>query len=258
MATATAATAVPSPSAAAPASAEAFAHPALSCQTCPYYKGDNPSQAQIAAALDAAAQRYALPRNLVRAVAWQESRWHEDVTSCDGGVGLMQIQWYYADYFNGLHYAPCGLSATTYDVYNVQGNANLGAKVLAYLKCYYDFGGPYGGTASAPADGSSAYYYQQNHPSLPYPDSAKSPSFCAAMYQNPQHPEYPALPENLASDGWSCPYTPTTGDSTLLDITLSAYNAGAGAIYSCGCIPNPAYVASVENFVPPFAVGLLP
>ncbi|HZC78997.1 MAG TPA: hypothetical protein VE258_14695 [Ktedonobacterales bacterium] len=79
-----------------------------------------------------------------------------------------------------------------------------------------------------------------------------------ARYHDAAHPEYAALPENLASDGWSCPYTPKTGDSTLLDITLSAYNAGAGAIYNCGCIPNPAYVASVESFVPQFAAGTLP
>ncbi|HKB47416.1 MAG TPA: hypothetical protein VKC57_06945, partial [Ktedonobacterales bacterium] len=138
---------------------------------------------------------------------------------------------------------------------------NLGAKVLAYLKCYYDFGGPYGGTASAPADGSSAYYYQQA--GLPYPDSAQPSSFCAAVYHDAANPEYPALPENLASDGWSCPYSPKTGDNTLLDITLSAYNAGIGAVYdsvnsSCHCLPNPAYVASAESFVPPFAAGSLP
>ncbi len=231
------------------------------CRPCPYYAGNNPSQSQIAAALDSAADAYHLPRNLVRATAWQESKWHEDVTSCDGGVGLMQIQYYYADYFNGLSYGACGFGATNYDIYTLQGNADLGAKVLAYLNCYYSFGGPYGGTSGSPANGSSAYYYAQA--GLAYPDTttasgtANPSSYCAAVYNDATRPQYKTLPLSGPAP-WSCPYTPSPTDSTLLDIVISAYNAGQGAIYNCSCIPNPGYVASVEGYIPQFASGALP
>lgn len=227
------------------------------CTTCPYYAGNNPSDAQIAAALDAAAAKYGLPKNLVRAVAWQESKWHEDVTSCDGGVGLMQIQYYYADYFNGLSYAACGFGATSDDIHTLAGNADLGAKVLKYLQCYYDFGGPYGGTASQPANGSSEYYYFTHSPPLPYPDTSAAGSFCAGVYTDPSRPQYQALPLSAPAE-WSCPFSPNASDSTLLDLVLSAYNAGQGAIYNCSCIPNPWYVQSVEGFIPQFAAGALP
>lgn len=227
------------------------------CSSCPYYAGNNPSNGQIAQALDAAAARYGLPKNLVRAVAWQESKWHEDVTSCDGGVGLMQIQYYYADYFNGLSYAACGFGATSDDIYTLAGNADLGAKVLKYLQCYYDIGGPYGGTASQPANGSSAYYYATHTPPLPYPDTSVSGSFCAGVFNDPSRPQYQALPLSAPAE-WSCPYSPNAGDSTLLDLVLSAYNAGQGAIYNCSCIPNPGYVQSVEGFIPQFNSGALP
>lgn len=227
------------------------------CSPCPYYAGNNPSQTQIASALDAAAAKYGLPKNLVRAVAWQESKWHEDVTSCDGGVGLMQIQYYYADYFNGLSYGACGFGATSDDIHTLAGNADLGAKVLKYLQCYYDFGGPYGGTASQPANGSSEYYYFTHTPPLPYPDTRVAGSFCAGVFNDPSRPQYQALPLNTPAE-WSCPYSPNASDSTLLDLVLSAYNAGQGAIYNCSCIPNPWYVQTVEGFIPQFNSGALP
>jgi hypothetical protein len=227
------------------------------CVTCPYYTGNNPTTAQIAAALDAAAAKYGLPANLLRAVAWQESKWHEDVTSCDGGVGLLQIQYYYADYFNGLSFGACGFGATSDDIHTLAGNADLGAKVVKYLQCYYDFGGPYGGTASQPANGSSEYYYFTHAPPLPYPDTSVAGSFCAGVYNDPTRPQYQALPLNAPAE-WSCPFSPNASDSTLLDLVLSAYNAGQGAIYNCSCIPNPGYVQSVEGYIPQFASGALP
>ena len=85
------------------------------CQQCPYYSGDNPSQSEISSALYAAADLYHLPRNLLLAVAWQESKWHEDVTSCDGGIGLMQIQYYTYPWLNSQSVPECGLAATNYD-----------------------------------------------------------------------------------------------------------------------------------------------
>jgi hypothetical protein len=77
------------------------------------------------------------------------------------------------------------------------------------------------------------------------------------VFNDPGNLEYPDMPSTTAQP-WSCPYSATTGDSTLLDVTLSAYNAGAGAIGDCGCIPNPGYVANVELFIPQFFSGALP
>ena len=169
----------------------------------------------------------------------------------------MQIQYYYASYFNGLSYAACGFGATNDDIHTLAGNADLGAKILRYLQCYYDIGGPYGGSAAKPANGSSEYYYFTNSPPLPYPDTSVAGSYCAAVYNDPSRPQYQALPLSAPAE-WSCPYSPNASDSTLLDIVLSAYNAGQGAIYNCSCIPNPGYVQSVEGYIPQFASGALP
>ncbi len=255
-------TSTPTPTATSAPTATASPTASGGCVTCPYYTGNNPSQSSIRDALYAAADTYHLPRNLLLAVAWQESKWHQDVTSCDGGVGLMQIQYYYVSYFNSLSIPACGFAATGYDATTLAGNANLGAKVLKYLYCYYTFGGPYGGTSTQPADGSSAYYYQQA--GLQYPDTLNADgtpnakSFCAAVINDTAtYPQYQALPSTTAQP-WSCPYSATTGDSTLLDLVLSAYNAGPGAISTCGCIPNPGYVQYVETYIPEFAAGTLP
>ncbi len=115
-----------------------------SCVTCPYYKGNNPSQSQIATALANAAAKYGLPPNLLKAVAWQESRWHEDVTSCDGGIGLMQIQYYTYPWLNQQAVPECGLKITTDDPYTLAGNADLGAKYLKYLACFWNYWGTVG------------------------------------------------------------------------------------------------------------------
>src|SRR5262249_52759605 len=109
---------------------------AAACQSCPYYKGNNPSQSAILSALNTAADAYGLPHNLLLAVAWQESRWHEDVTSCDGGIGLMQIQYYTYPWLNGQSVSACGLSSTSYDPYTLRGNAYLGARFLKWLSCF--------------------------------------------------------------------------------------------------------------------------
>jgi hypothetical protein len=223
----------------------------------------------IAAALDSAADTYHLPRNLLRAIAWQESKWHQDVTSCDGGVGLMQIQYYNVSYFNSTAPSQCGLTQTSYDVSTVQGNTLLGAKYLVWLRCYFAYWGDEapssnscgsGTSINDPAPYTSACYYKQA--GLQYPDtknadgSTNSKSFCAAVFNDPNHPEYAALPSTTAQP-WSCPYSAAAGDATLLDLTVSAYNEGAGAVSTCG-ICNPGYVANVEAFIPQFAAGALP
>ncbi|HEU5441920.1 MAG TPA: transglycosylase SLT domain-containing protein [Ktedonobacterales bacterium] len=233
----------------------------ISCVTCPYYQGDNPSQDQIRAALYTAADTYHLPRNLLLAVAWQESRWHEDVLSCDGGIGLMQLQYYTWPWLNQQSVPACGLGATSYDPNTLQGNANLGAKFLAWLSCFYSYWGNNGGSSpSNPGAYTMAWYYQQAN--LPYPDSKNADgtpnpnSLCAAVFDAPSHPEYAALP-STTSQPWSCPYSAMAGDPTLLDFTLSAYNEGPGYTDQYG-IQNWWYVQGVEGFVTQFAAGTLP
>jgi soluble lytic murein transglycosylase-like protein len=252
-------TATPVPSAAASNVNQASLQ--TPCQPCPYYSGNNPPQPAIQAALFAAADAYHLPRNLLQAVAWQESRWHEDVLSCDGGIGLMQIQNYNVDWLNQVAVPECGLAATSDDPNTLQGNADLGAKYLVYLECFYSYWGGYAGySPQRPAPYTIDWYYQQA--GLQYPDSTNADgtpnaaSLCAAVFQDAGHPEYPDLPSTTAQP-WSCPYSARAGDTTLLDITLSAYNEGPGYTDSCG-ICNPWYVAAVESFVPQFFAGTLP
>lgn len=237
------------------------AEPTPTCQPCPVYLGNNPSQLVISQALTTAATKYGLPVNLVMAVAWQESRWHADVLSCDGGIGLMQIQYYTYPWLNGVAEPICGLTATNDDPYTVDGNADLGAKYLKWLSCFYSYWGDNGGASLAsPGPYTIAWYYQQA--GLQYPDSlnadstTNAKSFCAAVYHDPNHPEYTSLP-STTSDVWSCPYSATTGDNTLLDMTLSAYNEGAGYTDQYG-IQNRWYVGGVEGWITQFAGGTLP
>lgn len=228
------------------------------CVPCPYTAGNNPSQAQIAGALANAASAYGLPVNLLKAVAWQESKWHEDVFSCDGGIGLMQIQYYVYPWLNGVSVPDCNIGATNDDPYTLQGNANLGAKYLKYLSCYYSYWGGYNYDANGnphsltnPSKYTVAWYYK--NAGLPYPDSSSPNSLCAAVFNANGY--YPGLPSSTA-DVWSCPYSATAGDNTLLDMTVSAYNAGPG-VTNQG-INNQWYVSGVETKIAEFASGALP
>lgn len=231
------------------------------CQPCPVYLGNNPDQATIATALTNAAVKYGLPANLLMAVAWQESRWHVDVLSCDGGIGLMQIQYYTYPWLNSVEEPVCGLTATTDDPYTLEGNADLGAKYIKWLSCFYSYWGDNGGASLAsPGPYTIAWYYQQA--SLQYPDTlngdgtTNANSLCAAVFNDQNQPQYAALP-STTSDVWSCPYSATSGDNTLLDMTLSAYNEGAGYTDQYG-IQNRWYVDGVEGWIPQFANGSLP
>ena len=228
------------------------------CVPCPYTAGANPSQAQIAGALASAASAYGLPVNLLKAVAWQESKWHEDVFSCDGGIGLMQIQYYVYSWLNGVSVPDCNIGATSDDPYTLQGNANLGAKYLKYLSCYYSYWGGYNYDANGvphsltnPSKYTADWYYK--NAGLPYPDSSSPNSLCAAVFNANNY--YPGLPSST-SDVWSCPYSATAGDNTVLDMTVSAYNAGPG-VTDQG-INNQWYVNGVEGYIPQFASGALP
>ena len=258
-------TAVPSPTGTATAIAAGTSGQTAfftsDCQQCPYYSGNNPSQSQIQTALYAAADLYHLPRNLLQAVAWQESTWHQDVVSCDGGIGLMQIQYYTYPWLNGQSVPECGLSSTSYDPNTLQGNADLGAKFLAWLSCFYSYWGNNGGSSLAsPGTDTIDWYYQQAQ--LQYPDTLNAngtpnaQSLCAAVFNDSSNPEYAALP-STTSNPWSCPYSATAGDATLLDFTLSAYNEGPDYTDQNG-IQNWGYVDGVEGYIPQFAAGSLP
>jgi outer membrane biosynthesis protein TonB len=256
-----AATATPTSS--ATGTATALGHTGLampaSCVTCPFISGYNSTQAQIAQALANAAATYNLPVNLLKAVAWQESHWHEDAYSCDGGIGLMQIQYYVYPWLNGVSVADCNISASSDDPYTLQGNANLGAKLLKYLSCYYSYWGGYDYDAngnphslSNPSKYTVDWYYLSA--GLSYPDSNSANSLCASVFNANAY--YPALPSTTSAP-WSCPYSATAGDTTLLDITISAYNEGAGNIAKYG-INNQWYINGVEGYIPQFSSGALP
>jgi hypothetical protein len=234
------------------------------------YLGNNPTQAQIRTALQNAAAAYGIPVNLMYATAWQESKWHQDVNSCDGGIGLMQIQSYSVDVFNGFNVPECQLSLTTYDVHDVQGNAYLGAKFLKYTMCFWSYwGNVKGASLSNPAAYTIAWYYR-NYPQAqtstgaqtptptlaprPYPDTSLSDSYCAVPFKANAY--YPDLP-STGADPWSCPFSATTKDSTLLDITVSSYNEGISNVVNLG-INNKWYVDGVEGFIIQFSTGALP
>ncbi|HET9110950.1 MAG TPA: transglycosylase SLT domain-containing protein [Ktedonobacterales bacterium] len=271
-ATATATAAATATSTASPATtgtSTAMGHAGLampqSCVSCPFTSGYNSTQSQIGQALANAASTYNLPVNLLKAVAWQESKWHEDVYSCDGGIGLMQIQYYVYPWLNGVSVSDCKLWPTNDDPYTLQGNANLGAKLLKYLSCYYSYWGGYDYDAngnphslSNPSKYTVDWYYHQA--GLQYPDTLNADgttnanSLCAAVFN--QNGYYPALPSSTSAP-WSCPYSATAGDTTLLDITISAYNEGAGNIAKYG-INNMWYVNGVEGYIPQFNSGALP
>ena len=73
--------------------------------------------------LDAASQKYGIPPNVLKAVAWQESKWNAKALSFDGqhGKGVMQID----DRFHQF--------ARTPDVFDPAKNIDYGAKYLSDL-----------------------------------------------------------------------------------------------------------------------------
>lgn len=82
-------------------------------------------KAQIERLLVAAAQKYGIPPDILKAVAWQESRWNPRATSFDGGhgKGVMQID----DRFHEF--------AKTPQVFDAAANIDYGAR---FLKEKYD------------------------------------------------------------------------------------------------------------------------
>lgn len=87
--------------------------------------GPNASKQQIGQMLDAAAAKYGIPPNILKAVAYQESGWRTNARSFDGGhgKGVMQID----DRFHQF--------ARTNAVFDPAQNIDYGAK---FLRSLYD------------------------------------------------------------------------------------------------------------------------
>ncbi len=85
--------------------------------------GRNPSKAQIGQQLEAAAEKYGIPPNILKAVAWQESTWNPQAKSFDGqhGKGVMQIDDRWHEF------------AKTDAVFDPKQNIEYGTKYLASL-----------------------------------------------------------------------------------------------------------------------------
>jgi len=107
---------------ATPGAAGNQAAPAQGNTQIPSY-GANPSKPQIGQQLSAAAKKYGIPENILKAVAWQESTWNARALSFDGqhGKGVMQID----DRYHAF--------AKTPEVFDSAKNIDYGAKYLADL-----------------------------------------------------------------------------------------------------------------------------
>jgi len=228
------------------------------CVQCPYtYDHTQYSKAQVQAALDAAAEQYKLPRALVYAIAWGESNWHSGFMTCNYDLGVMQLKQGYLATFDNFHepaaWCP-GIERTLYDpIRSMQENVLLGAKWLAWLRCYYGWMASSGGSRAAPDTDTLAWYYQQAGKLLP--DTSAAASLCAATAQDPRKPWFKDLGAE-ATDLWSCPFSAQTGDRTFLDVVIAGYNGGPQALN--GSIPNDGYVSYIEGIMTQFAQGQLP
>jgi N-acetylmuramoyl-L-alanine amidase len=83
--------------------------------------------ADIEASLERHAVNHGLEPSLVKAVAWQESGWRQNVVSSAGAIGVMQVMPDTADYVNSFH------PGRKLDVNNADDNIHLGAVYLAHL-----------------------------------------------------------------------------------------------------------------------------
>lgn len=77
--------------------------------------------------LESAAAARGLPADLVKAVAYQESGWQQDVVSSAGAIGVMQVMPDTADYVNEV------LGAGDLDERDAAGNVTLGTTYLDHL-----------------------------------------------------------------------------------------------------------------------------
>lgn len=85
------------------------------------------SPASIAASLDAQARAHGVDPALVKAVAWQESGWRQNVRSSAGAIGVMQVMPATARWVNA------NLGGHKLDVHSADDNIHLGVMYLRHL-----------------------------------------------------------------------------------------------------------------------------
>ena len=105
--------------------------------------GPKADKSQVGQMLDAASQKYGIPANILKAVAWQESGWNQNALSFDGhhGKGIMQID----DRFHAF--------ARTQDAFDPAKNIDYGAR---YLKEQFEKTGSWAGALKR-YNGGDAY-----------------------------------------------------------------------------------------------------
>lgn len=86
-----------------------------------------PSRSRVEALLGNSAARHGVSPSLVKAVAWQESGWQQDVVSSAGAIGVMQVMPGTADYVNDV------LGGGRLNVRRARGNIELGVRYLDHL-----------------------------------------------------------------------------------------------------------------------------
>ena len=243
------------------------------CANCPYiYDQTQYPIVQVQTALQQAAALYQLPPILVEAISWEESGWtNTGVINCSYDTGLMGLKQGYWEWIDTISDSNCGLSYDTYDPLSLQGNADMGAKLLAFLYCYYGWRGGPGGSVSNPTQDTSDWYYQQMGllwPDITVASGEPNPkSLCATprtdqtVHQGSNYPGswtfaqvFGALP---ASSPWSCPFSATAGDRTLYEIVVAAYQAGTGTIDSQGVV-NQWYINDISDHLVTLSQGVTP
>ncbi|MCA1702249.1 MAG: LysM peptidoglycan-binding domain-containing protein [Actinobacteria bacterium] len=85
------------------------------------------SSGGVEAVLERNADDHGLDRSLVKAVAWQESGWHQNVVSSAGAIGVMQVMPDTADYVNE------SLGGGNLNAHRTRDNVELGVTYLDHV-----------------------------------------------------------------------------------------------------------------------------
>jgi hypothetical protein len=129
----------PSPSPPPPAPSPSPEESAPGLPSCYKHIGTDATRPQIRNMLTAAARKQywtttkgiTAPVALVKAIAWQKTRWQSSIVSCDGStIGVMQVSPKTAGWLNERF-------TVSYDVHTLSGNAALGAEYIQWLIKHY-------------------------------------------------------------------------------------------------------------------------
>lgn len=86
-----------------------------------------PTAPSIAGSLDAHARTHGVDPSLVKAIAWQESGWHQDVRSSAGAIGVMQVMPATGRWVNTT------LGGNGLNIHVADDNVHLGVMYLRHL-----------------------------------------------------------------------------------------------------------------------------